>query len=72
MTSSGEELPTEEMEDELPPLLLAAKEADVASFKKMLEDGYDVLQKDEVRRIIVVQAVYNYKLLQYECMYMYL
>ena len=50
MTSSGEELPTEEiMEDDLPPLLLAAKEGDVAAFKKMVEDGDDVLQKDEVR-----------------------
>lgn len=48
MTSSGEDLPSEDMEDELPPLLQAARNADVAAFKKMLEDGDDVLQKDEV------------------------
>ncbi|XP_041476815.1 protein phosphatase 1 regulatory subunit 12A-like [Lytechinus variegatus] len=53
MTSSGEELPSEEMEDDLPPLLQAARNADVATFKKMLEDGEDVLQKDEDDRTVL-------------------
>ncbi|XP_071488856.1 uncharacterized protein [Diadema antillarum] len=51
--SSGEELALDDLDDELPPLLQAAKNADVASFKKLMEDGHDVLQKDEDDRTVL-------------------